>query len=236
MPYSSDRETCHACPVLDLPVVLLVMSIIGIVAFAASGALVAARAGMDWLGVTSLAAVTAIGGGTLRDVLMAKVPGWLQHFWITVGLIAITVVVVWISVRAFPWQRHQRWMGRLFTLSDAVGLAAFTVTGTDIARRAGFGIGPAVVLGVLSGIGGGVLRDVLAGRRVQIFTGEVYALASIVGAVGFLAVGAVAPAWLASLVGVALVLIVRLGAVTLGWRVPTLPRESGATPGTTTPE
>jgi hypothetical protein len=156
---------------------------------------------------------------------MARVPGWLTDFWITVGLIAVTVVAVWISVRAFPWQRHQRWMGRLFTLSDAVGLAAFTVTGTDIARRAGFGVGPTVVLGVLSGIGGGVLRDVLAGRRVQIFTGEIYALAAVAGSIAFLAVGAFAPAWVASLVGVALVLLVRLGAVALGWRVPTLPGE-----------
>jgi uncharacterized membrane protein YeiH len=211
---------------LDLPVALLVMSVIGIVAFAASGALVGARAGMDWLGVSTLAAVTAIGGGTLRDLLMARVPGWLTDFWITVGLIAVTVIVVWISVRAFPWQRHRRWMGRLFTLSDAVGLAAFTVTGTDLARRAGFGVGPAVVLGVLSGIGGGVLRDVLAGRRVQIFTGEVYALAAAAGSIAFLAVGSFAFPWVASLVGLALVLLVRLGAVAMGWRVPTLPGES----------
>ena len=208
---------------LDLPVPLLIMSVIGIVAFAASGALVGARAGMDWLGLSSLAAVTAIGGGTLRDILMARVPSWLTDFWITVGLIAVTVVAVWISVRAFPWQRHQRWMGRLFTLSDAVGLAAFTVTGTDIAHRAGFGVGPTVVLGVLSGIGGGVLRDILAGRRVQIFTGEIYAMAVLAGSIAFLAVGAFAPAWVASLVGVAIVLLVRLGAVALGWRVPTLP-------------
>jgi uncharacterized membrane protein YeiH len=210
---------------LDLPLPLMIMSMIGVVAFAASGALVGARANLDWLGVSTLAAVTAIGGGTLRDLLMARVPGWLTDFWITVGLVAGTVVTVWISVRVFPWQRHRRWMGRLFTLSDAVGLAAFTVTGTDLARRAGFGVGPSVVLGVLSGIGGGVLRDVLAGRRIQIFTGEVYALAAAAGSIGFLAIGAVAPAWAASVLGVALVLIVRLGAVALGWRVPTLQGE-----------
>ena len=211
---------------LDLPTPLLVMSVIGLVAFAASGAIAGARAGMDWLGLTSLAAVTAIGGGTVRDLLMATVPGWLRDFWPTVVLIGVTVIIVWIAARAFPWQRHQRWMGRLFTISDAIGLAAFTVTGTDIARTAGFGVGPAVVLGVISGIGGGVIRDVLAGRRVQIFTGEVYALASIAGSAVFLAVHAIAPAWIASLVGVAIVLVVRLGAVALGWRVPTLPGES----------
>ena len=65
---------------LDLPTPLLVMSVIGLVAFAASGAIAGARAGMDWLGLTSLAAVTAIGGGTVRDLLMATVPGWLRDF------------------------------------------------------------------------------------------------------------------------------------------------------------
>ena len=217
---------------LEMPLALLVMSFIGVVAFAASGALVAARAGMDWLGLSSLAAVTAVGGGTMRDLLMARVPQWLTDFWITLGLIAGTVVVIWISVRALPRQQDSHWMSRLFTLSDAAGLAAFSVAGTDIAHRAGFGVGPAVVLGVLSGVGGGVLRDVLAGRRIQIFTGEVYALAAIVGAVGFLAVDIVAPPWAATVVGVALVLVVRLGAVTLGWRVPTLPAEpdTDATP------
>jgi len=219
---------CNAGHMLDLPIAILIMSVIGIVAFAASGALVGARAGMDWLGLLTLAGVTAVGGGTLRDLLMVRVPGWLTDFWITIGLIAGTVIVVWISARAFPGQYHQRWMGRLFTLSDAVGLAAFTITGTDIARQAGFGVGPTVVLGVLSGIGGGVLRDVLASRRVEIFTGEIYALAAVIGSVSFLALDAFAPAWVASLVGVSLVLLVRLGAVALGWRVPTLPGEPDA--------
>jgi len=81
---------------------------------------------------------------------------------------------------------------------------------------------------VLSGIGGGVLRDVLASRRVEIFTGEIYALAAVIGSVSFLALDAFAPAWVASLVGVSLVLLVRLGAVALGWRVPTLPGEPDA--------
>jgi len=183
-----------------------------------------ARAGMDWLGLTTLAAVTAIGGGTLRDLLMVQTPGWLLDFWPTLVLIGFTVAAVWIAARAFPWQSHQRWMARLFTLSDAVGLAAFTVVGTDIALDGGFAAGPAVVLGVISGVGGGVIRDVLAGRRIAVFTGEVYALAALAGSLTFLAtrgLGPLAP----FLLGVAVVLVIRLGAVALGWRVPTLPSD-----------
>ena len=209
---------------LELAPPLLAMTIIGLVAFAASGAVAGARAGMDWLGLTTLAAVTAIGGGTLRDLLMVQTPGWLLDFWPTLVLIGVTVVMVWIAARAFPWQSHQRWMARLFTLSDAVGLAAFTVVGTDIALDGGFAAGPAVILGVVSGVGGGVIRDVLAGRRIAIFTGEVYALAALAGSLTFLAargIGPLAP----FLLGVAVVLVIRLGAVALGWRVPTLPSD-----------
>jgi len=200
------------------------MTVVGIVAFAASGAVAGARAGMDWLGVSTLAAVTAIGGGTLRDLLITETPGWLVDFWPTVILIAITVVVVWIAARVFPWQRHRAWMGHVFLFTDAIGLAAFTIVGTDIARDAGFSYGPAVVLGVISGIAGGIIRDIIAGIRISIFDGEVYALAAVAGSVAFLLTQSFGD-WVPFLVGVSVTLIIRLGAVTLGWQVPTLPTQ-----------
>jgi uncharacterized membrane protein YeiH len=177
---------------------------------------------MDWLGVSTLAAVTAIGGGTLRDLLMVTTPFWLIDFWPTVGIIAATVLVVWIIALVAPWQTNPGWMRHVFTVTDAVGLAAFTVVGTDIARSAGFGVGPALVLGVLSGIGGGIIRDLIAGRRIAVFfTGEVYALAAALGSAAFLATSGLG-AWTPFVVGIAVTLVVRLGAMALGWRVPTL--------------
>jgi uncharacterized membrane protein YeiH len=211
--------------VFELPLPLLVMTVVGIVAFAASGAVAGARAGMDWLGVSTLAAVTAIGGGTLRDLLMVQTPGWLIDFWPTITLIAITVVVVWFAARVFPWQRHTTWMGRVFIFTDGIGLAAFTIVGTDIARDAGFPAGPAVVLGVISGIGGGIIRDVLAGKRISIFDGEVYALAAVAGSVAFILTESFGE-WVPFIVGVSITLVIRLGAVALGWQVPTLPTQA----------
>jgi uncharacterized membrane protein YeiH len=205
------------------------MTVVGIVAFAASGAVAGARAGMDWLGVSTLAAVTAIGGGTLRDLLMVQTPGWLIDFWPTITLIAITVIVVWVAARVFPWERHTAWMGRVFIFTDAIGLAAFTIVGTDIARDAGFPAGPAVVLGVISGIGGGIIRDVLAGKRISIFDGEVYALAAVAGSVAFLLTQSFGE-WVPFLVGVSVTLVIRLGAVALGWQVPTLPSAQPSAP------
>jgi uncharacterized membrane protein YeiH len=172
-----------------------------------------------------LAAVTAIGGGTLRDLLMVQTPGWLIDFWPTITLIAITVVVVWFAARVFPWQRHTTWMGRVFIFTDGIGLAAFTIVGTDIARDAGFPAGPAVVLGVISGIGGGIIRDVLAGKRISIFDGEVYALAAVAGSVAFILAESFGE-WVPFIVGVSITLVIRLGAVALGWQVPTLPTQA----------
>ncbi len=207
----------------ELPLPLTIALVVGTIAFAASGAVAGVRAGMDWLGVSSLAAVTAIGGGTLRDLLMVTTPFWLIDFWPTVGVIAATVLVVWIVALVAPWQTNPGWMRHVFTVTDAVGLAAFTVVGTDIARSAGFDIGPALVLGVLSGIGGGIIRDLIAGRRIAVFfTGEVYALAAALGSAAFLATAGLG-AWTPFVVGIAVTLVVRLGAMALGWRVPTLP-------------
>lgn len=206
----------------ELPLPLTIALVVGTIAFAASGAVAGVRAGMDWLGVSTLAAVTAIGGGTLRDLLMVTTPFWLIDFWPTVGIIAATVLVVWIIALVAPWQTNPGWMRHVFTVTDAVGLAAFTVVGTDIARSAGFGVGPALVLGVLSGIGGGIIRDLIAGRRIAVFfTGEVYALAAALGSAAFLATSGLG-AWTPFVVGIAVTLVVRLGAMALGWRVPTL--------------
>jgi len=211
----------------ELPLPLTIALILGTVAFAASGAVAGVRAGMDWLGVSALAAVTAIGGGTLRDLLMVTTPFWLLDFWPTVAVIAVTVAVVWVVAWLAPWQTHPNWMRHGFTVTDAVGLAAFTVVGTDVATRAGFGFGPALVLGVLSGIGGGIIRDLIAGRRISVFfTGEVYALAAALGSAAFLLTAGLG-AWTPFIVGIAVTLVVRLGAMALGWRVPTLPSVEG---------
>ncbi|MBU6279847.1 MAG: TRIC cation channel family protein [Actinomycetales bacterium] len=219
----------------DLSTALLILTFVGLAAFALSGAVAGARVGMDWLGLSTLAAVTAIGGGTLRDLLMTRTPGWLIDFWPTVIVIAMSVISVWIVARLAPVSGQRSWMVHVFSATDAVGLATFTVVGTDLAIKAGFTAGPAVVLGVISGIGGGVIRDVIAGRRVAIFTGEVYALAAAAGAIAFVITQPM-PQWVPVVLGLTVTLTIRLGAIALGWRVPTLalPQEPGEKPVRTT--
>lgn len=195
------------------------LEIVGTIAFAVSGGAVAVRAGMDWLGVIVLAVVTAVGGGTLRDLLLGQVPvSWMVHPWPLAVALVTGVLVILIASR-----RPHLAMDSLspVLVADAIGLAAFTVGGTQASLIAGqIGV-VAVILGVVTGAGGGVIRDLLASQRPLILVGQIYALAALGGATllvlldtwGLPAVGA---RWAA----VAVILAVRLAAIRWDWALP----------------
>lgn len=191
----------------------------GTVAFGFSGAAVAVRAGMDWLGVVVLAVVTAVGGGTLRDLLLGDTPvWWIERSWPLVLAVtsALVVIVVGHRVRHVALDSQ-----RSVLLADAVGLAAFTVSGTLVSLTAGVPPWTAVVLGVVTGAGGGVLRDVLAQRRPLILVGQIYALAALAGASLVVAlVEADVSVSVARWPGVAVIVLVRLAAIRWGWSLP----------------
>ena len=154
---------------------------IGTVAFALSGVLAAAEAGLDWLGAAVLAVVVSIGGGTLRDILIGNLPvTWVRDEWPIV--VALVTVVVGLAVLRLPFHvdpRNQLW----YLACDAVGLGAFVVLGATIALDRGTSSFIAVFMGVVTGVGGGILRDVLAGKTPIVFVGQVYAIAGLVGAI-----------------------------------------------------
>lgn len=146
----------------------LVFDLLGTAAFAISGAFAAISRRMDLFGIFVLSSVTAVGGGVLRDVLLGRIPPAFFrtsiYFWIITGSILLTA----LPLRYLPRHTRRRFMGKFFSLylaSDAVGLGSFTVTGTWL----GCYCYPdywilAITLGVLTAVGGGVLRDVLAGK------------------------------------------------------------------------
>jgi uncharacterized membrane protein YeiH len=113
----------------------LALEYIGTIAFAVSGAAVAVRAGMDWLGIAVLAVVAAVGGGTLRDLLMGRLPvGWIRdpwQVWVALGTAAVIIAEAYWHPRSRPDSL------RFVLVADAAGLAAFTVTGTQLALAAG---------------------------------------------------------------------------------------------------
>lgn len=155
-----------------LPVAL---DLIGIFVFALSGALLAVRIQFDVVGVLVLGAVTGLGGGIMRDVLIGAVPPASFTDW------RYLVVPVVAGLVAFRFHPDLARIERRITWFDAMGLGLFCVLGTQKALVYGLGPVPAVLMGVLTGIGGGVLRDLLANRIPIVLRQDVYALPALVG-------------------------------------------------------
>lgn len=151
------------------------IDVLGTFAFAVSGATAAIRSRYDIFGILVLAFVTAIGGGTTRDLLIGNTPvNWLTD-----------TLTIWSVLAGFIFglllhQKIGKWDGWFFFF-DAVGLGVFTVTGVQIAQQAGMGVGISVALGAVTGCFGGVIRDVLAATKPLIFRKEIYASASVIG-------------------------------------------------------
>jgi uncharacterized membrane protein YeiH len=154
---------------------LHIIDILGTFSFAVSGAFFAMEKKLDPFGVLIIAFVTAIGGGTLRDVLIGNVPvGWLRNETATVTILLGYLVSMFFEARL------RRFTTTLF-LFDALGLGLFTIIGIEKAIELDFSIGICVALGTITASFGGVIRDVLLNNVPLVFRKEIYALASIVG-------------------------------------------------------
>lgn len=159
---------------------LLMLYLIAITAEAMTGALSAGRRGMDWFGVVLIACVTALGGGSVRDVLIGRYPlTWVKH----PEYLMLTSVAALVTIFIAPLMRHLR---SLFLVLDALGLVAFTLIGCMTALEAGHGLVIASVCGVITGVFGGILRDIFCNDIPLIFRRELYASVSFLAAWCFL--------------------------------------------------
>ena len=197
---------------------LYVLDLIGVAVFAVSGALAAGRKRLDLIGVLALALVTAIGGGTIRDVLLDRHP----IFWLAD---ARYVLVITLSALGTVWLvRHQRTRPHdtAMLVADALGLALFSVSGAQIAERAGIPAAGGIVLGTVTGAAGGAIRDVLSAEiPVVLRPGSLYATAAIAGTAVYFAFEALGmPRGAATLVGMGVVVAVRAAAIWLGLQLP----------------
>jgi len=198
-----------------MPSLLVVLDLVGIFVFAISGALVAVRKGLDLFGVLVLGGTTGLGGGFLRDVLIGATPPAALADWryLLVPMAAGLVTFVWHPSLG----RHERWVN----LFDAFGLSLFCATGALKAVEYGLGPIPAALMGMLTGIGGGMLRDVLAGHVPWIFRGELYATPALAGAaVAVVLRRAEVALPIAAALGAGVCLVWRLLAVWRDWRAP----------------
>lgn len=199
-----------------------VLELIGTVAFAASGALTAMKKRMDLLGVIVLGVVTAIGGGILRDLILGITPPLAFRDPLCAVLAVVTATVLFI-----PWVRHrlmrnQRLFDAALLLMDSLGLGVFTVMGIWNAMdfspdRSTFLL---VFVGVMTGVGGGVVRDMLAGNTPYILVKHIYACASLAGALCCALLWRVMPSYAAMLISMLLVLVIRLLSAHFRWNLP----------------
>ena len=194
---------------------LLVLELVGIFVFALSGGLVAVRKHLDIFGVLVLAGATGLGGGFLRDVLIDATPPAALGDW------RYLLVPVGAGLTTFWFHPTLGRMERLVTVFDAAGLGLFCVTGALKALDHGLGPVPAALMGMVTGIGGGVVRDLLAGRVPVVFSSELYATPALAGAAwAVFAHEEGWSLWLVALPGVAICFGWRVLAIMRNWRAP----------------
>ena len=207
-----------ATPVMSLSHALTAIEVAAILAFALSGLFAAARAGLDAVGVCVVTGLAAFGGGTLRDVLLDRRPFfWVEHAgWIWVLLALCIGAMVFLRARHFaPTERALQW-------ADALGLGLFTASGTQIALDAAMPAIVAVLMGVVTAVFGGVLRDIVCNEIPSAFRDRrPYAVCSFLG--GWVLVGADAlgaPAWIGMLGAALAASLLRAVALITGWTLP----------------
>ena len=175
---------------------LFIIEVIGTLAFAVSGIRLAARKHFDWFGAYTIGVVTAIGGGTIRDILLNTSPFWMFKRVLTSD-------------------------SRLLFMFDATGLALFVVTGLQKSLSCGYPMWVAVVLGMITGSFGGVLRDVLINEEPLFFRKDIYATACIGGGLAYwIAALCGCEQWLCQSICAAIILLLRWGALRYDWHLP----------------
>ena len=197
---------------------LLVLDLIGTFVFAVSGAVVGIRQRLDIFGVLVLSFAAASAGGIMRDLLIDSVPPAAIRDWryMTAAVLAGLLIFIW-----FPRRQRVSRVRNLVLLFDAAGLAVFAVTGTQ--KALGYGLHPAMapLLGMLTGIGGGMLRDILVSEIPNVLRADLYAVAALAGAV-VVVIGhqlQLEPV-LAAILGAVLCFGLRLVAIRRGWQLP----------------
>ncbi|WP_102797636.1 trimeric intracellular cation channel family protein [Bowmanella denitrificans] len=191
------------------------IDLLGVAVFAISGTLMAYRKHMDGFGVIVLASVTAIGGGTLRDMILDLPVFWVQQpDFLYAILVAAIVTILWLRVtHKFPYQT--------LLVADALGIAFFNIMGLQKALDQGTGPFIAIVMGTMTGVFGGLIRDVICREIPLVLKGELYATTCIVGGMLYVACLALGipdvPAMIAAMLAT---LLLRLGAIRWHWQLP----------------
>ena len=199
-----------------------VFELIGTVAFAISGAITGLKKKMDIFGVVILAVVTAVGGGAIRDIVLGNTPPMTFRNPVYALVAVATGILTFIPVVRKLAGKTQKAFDIFLLVTDSVGLGIFTVMGirTAINLNHGENMFLLVFVGVVTGVGGGLLRDVMAGNTPYIFVKHIYASASLAGAVLCVLLWKPLGATAAMSVSAAVIIIIRFLAARFKWSLP----------------
>ena len=207
-----------------------ILEIIGTAAFAISGAMIAIDKGADIFGVLFLAVITALGGGIIRDTLLGNTPPimFTSYMYVAVALGCGLLIFAMAYANIERYAKLYDWMDKVVNIFDAVGLAVFTVSGVKLAA-AHYGMDMPLLLclmGMTTGVGGGMLRDVLTNSMPMVLKSRIYAVASLSGALGYylllrLGVGVT----LSAVVTCVFIFAIRILATVFNWNLPKVKRK-----------
>lgn len=201
---------------------VFVFELVGTVAFAISGAITGLKKKMDIFGVAILALVTAVGGGAIRDIVLGNTPPMTFRNPVYALVAIATGIVVFVpAIRKLP-SKNPKVFDVFLLVTDSVGLGVFTVMGIRTAINAGQkeNIFLLIFVGVVTGVGGGLLRDMMAGNTPYIFVKHIYASASLLGAVICVAMWNFAGGTVSMLVSAAVIITIRFLAAHFKWSLP----------------
>ena len=211
---------------------IFIVEMIGTVAFAASGAMIAIRKSLDLFGIIMLGTITAVGGGIIRDAIIGQVPPntFVNPVYIVTAILTSSVLflIFYLRPKLDGSQRIETYE-KILNLFDAVGLGAFTVLGSSAGIEAGYARYTflLIFLGVTTGIGGGILRDIMAGEIPYVLKKQIYACASLAGAILYiLLLRSNISNNTAMLSGALFIVLIRMLASRFDWNLPVVKRKS----------
>ncbi|MFW0786831.1 trimeric intracellular cation channel family protein [Gordonia sp. CPCC 206044] len=200
-----------------------ILNDVGIAVFAASGAMLGVRKGFDLWGIVTVGALTGVGGGILRDVLLGITPPSSVQNWPPILVATVASLVVFFFHPTFTQLR------RSVLILDAIGMGLFATSGAAIAVDQHVSAFAAAIVGLLTAIGGGILRDALANEiPLLLRPSDLYAVPALIGAtvVGVGGTESSVPIWVWLVVGAVLATGLRLASLVFGWRLPTAPGDT----------
>lgn len=201
------------------------LEIIGTAAFAVSGAMIAIDKGADIFGVLFLAVITALGGGIIRDILLGSIPPamFTNYRFVAIAVVCALIIFIIAYSDIKRYARYYAALDQVVNIFDAMGLAAFTVSGVNL-TVAKYGMDMPlllVLMGMCTGVGGGMLRDVLTNSMPKVLTSRIYAVASLLGAVlYYILLSTAVPAVSSAVISCVFIFILRILATVFQWNLP----------------